>query len=362
MWKGENMKDIFRIGQLEARENEKVSGFLKVANSDNEIPVTLINGAKEGKTILICGGIHNAEYVGIQAAMELADSIKPEKVNGNIIIVRLANRSGFEHRTMSLVYEDGKNLNRVFPGNALGTAADKIAFTFESEIFPYIDYYIDLHSGDGFEGMESFVFCLGNASDYVVKTSREMAEIAHVDYLVVSGVSSGGAYNYAGSMGIPAILLERGGNSTWCKTQVEEDKHDVMNILRYLGILDGHAHRHGNPPREVNPVTYEDAPVSGCWYPAKQPGETFGEGELLGEIKDYFGNVLHSVIAKHGGVMLYETISLCIQEGTPMVAYGTWDEEKLGKIEKDCPVCGKNEKEFEADHMNRHKGHTHCEH
>ena len=163
MWKGENMKDIFRIGQLEARENEKVSGFLKVANSDNEIPVTLINGAKEGKTILICGGIHNAEYVGIQAAMELADSIKPEKVNGNIIIVRLANRSGFEHRTMSLVYEDGKNLNRVFPGNALGTAADKIAFTFESEIFPYIDYYIDLHSGDGFEGMESFVFCLGNA-------------------------------------------------------------------------------------------------------------------------------------------------------------------------------------------------------
>ena len=32
-----------------------------------------------------------------------------------MIIVPLVNVSGFEHRTMSLVYEDGKNLNRVFP-------------------------------------------------------------------------------------------------------------------------------------------------------------------------------------------------------------------------------------------------------
>ena len=29
------------------------------------------------------------------------------------------------------------------------------------------------------------VYCLGNASDYVVKKSREMAEIAHVDLLAV---------------------------------------------------------------------------------------------------------------------------------------------------------------------------------
>lgn len=351
------MKDAFRIGQLCAEEGQKVSGFLKVINTDLEMPVTLINGRREGKTILICGGVHNAEYVGIQAAMELADEIDPEDVSGNILIIRLANRSGFEHRTMSLVFEDGKNLNRVFPGNALGTVADKIAFTMETEVFSKIDYYIDLHSGDGFEGLESYVYCLGNANDYVVEWSRKMAEIAHVDYLVVSMNPSGGAYNYAGTLGIPSILLERGGNSTWCRSLVEEDKHDVKNILRFLGIMEGNPHRHGDIPMEVSPVTYEDAPVAGCWYPLFQPGETFRKGEMLGQIKDYFGNVLFSYYAKHDGIILYETISLCIMKDSPMVAYGIWDEEKYGRIEKDCPVCGKDEREMEHDHHERHEAH-----
>ena len=351
------MKEAFKIGPLSAAEGEKVSGFLPVANTDLEIPVTLINGAKEGKTILICGGVHNAEYVGIQAAMELAQELAPEMVCGNILIIHLANRSGFEHRTMSLVYEDGKNLNRVFPGKAMGTVADKIAYTMESEVFSKIDYYVDLHSGDGFEGLESYVYCLGNADEYVVKKSREMAEIAHVDYLVVSMSNTGGAYNYAGSLGIPSILLERGGNSTWCRSLVDEDKHDVKNILRYLKILEGNAHMHGAPPKDVSPVIYEDAPVGGCWYPAFQPGETFKKGEVLGQIKDYFGNVLFTYHAKTGGIILYETISLCIMKDSPMVAYGMWDEEKDGRIVKDCPVCGKNDRETDLEHHARHAAH-----
>ena len=45
--------------------------------------------------------------------MQLADELDPKKIAGNIIVIRLMNRTGFEHRTMSLTYEDGKNLNRV---------------------------------------------------------------------------------------------------------------------------------------------------------------------------------------------------------------------------------------------------------
>lgn len=353
------MKEAFKIGTLTANPGEKVSGYLRVPQSEVDIPVTLICGRKEGETILICGGIHNAEYVGIQAAMELADELQPEQIHGNVLIVRLANRTGFEHRTMSLVYEDGKNLNRVFPGAVSGTLADRIAFLFENEIYPHIHYFIDLHSGDGFEGMESYVYCLGNASDYVREVSREMAEIAHVEYLVESMSNSGGAYNYAGKLGIPSILLERGGNSVWCQDQVEEDKHDVKNIMRYLGILEGKAHRHAKKPVDVSPVTYTNAGASGCWYPKKQPGETFRKGEVIGQIKDYFGNVLETCVAQHGGIMLYETISLCIMKDTPMVAYGQWDEETMGKIEKGCMVCGHGE-EQEAGHAHHHHHHNEC--
>ena len=68
--------------------------------------------------------------------MQLADELDPKKIAGNIIVIRLMNRTGFEHRTMSLTYEDGKNLNRVFPGNPNGTLSDRIAYTVVTVIFP----------------------------------------------------------------------------------------------------------------------------------------------------------------------------------------------------------------------------------
>ena len=112
---------------------------------------------------------------------------------------------------------------------------------------------MDLHCGDGFEGLVSYVYCTGAAAPEVAAKSREMAEIAHVDYLVTSMYGTGGAYNYAGSMGIPSILLERGHSSRWCEDLVAEDVHDVKNILRHLRILRGKSHIHGKPPIEVSP-------------------------------------------------------------------------------------------------------------
>lgn len=328
------------IGDLTAERGQKVSGFVKVEGAEFGIPVTLICGKEEGETVLISGGLHNAEYVGIQAAMELGDELDPADVKGNIVIIRLMNRTGFEHRTMSVVYEDGKNLNREFPGSAIGTLAERICYTVEHSFIRKADYYIDLHCGDGFEGLVSYVYCVGAATPEVAAMSRKMAEVAHVDYLVQSNWGKGGAYNYAGSIGVPSILLERGSNSVWCNDLVEEDKHDVRNILRFLKVLKGEYHVHGEKPVDVSPVIYEDASCSGCWYPTKQPGETFKKGEVLGTVRDYFGNVLETCIAKKGGIIMYETISLCIMAGTPMVAYGSWDEDTMGKIVKRCIVCG----------------------
>ena len=134
----------------------------------------------------------------------------------------------------------------------------------------------------------------------------------------------------------------------------------VKNILMHLGVLEGEPHRHGSGPKPVDPVIYEDAPVAGCWYPAYQPGETFKKGDVLGTIKDYFGNTLYTCIAKQGGIILYETISLCIMKDSPMVAYGFWDEEKDGKIERDCLVCGQNEKGSGAEHEH-HRAYLHNE-
>ena len=52
-----------RVADLEAKPGEKVSGFVHIIGAEFGIPVTLICGEKEGETVLISGGVHNAEYV-----------------------------------------------------------------------------------------------------------------------------------------------------------------------------------------------------------------------------------------------------------------------------------------------------------
>ena len=132
------MKDI-NLANFSKFRNQKQQGYINVSGTNIKLPITIICGKKEGKTALITGGVHCAEYVGIETAIELSKEINPEDISGNIIIVPLINRSGFENRTMSVVYEDGKNLNRVFPGNEQGSVSEKIAYFMEKELFKISD-------------------------------------------------------------------------------------------------------------------------------------------------------------------------------------------------------------------------------
>ena len=46
------------------------------------------------------------------------------------------------------------------------------------------------------------------------------------------------------------------------------------------------------------------------------------KNELLGEIRDIYGELSERIFAKTTGVILYQTVSLGIEERTPMVTYG----------------------------------------
>ena len=183
------------LGELTAKPGEKVSGWLHIADSGLEIPVSLICGMQDGPTVLVTGGIHNAEYVGIQAAIELREELKPSQMRGKVILFPLVNRTGFEHRTMSMVYEDGKNINREFPGDPSGTLTEQICHTFVDKVFPQVDYYIDLHCGDGYEELYPHVYTLGAASPKVNQASDAMARAVNVKFRYPSQNPSGGSYN-----------------------------------------------------------------------------------------------------------------------------------------------------------------------
>lgn len=312
----------FQLGDVTVRRGEKYQGDIFFANGDIVLPGTIICGKLPGKTMLITGGVHSGEYVGIQACVELGAELQPEKTVGTIVILKVLNRPAFENRAGSLGLSDGKNLNRVFPGNPNGTEMERLAWAITKEVYPKVDYYIDLHSGDDFEALTPYVYYAGKAAQEVTEVSRKMAEQVDVPYMVRSMVSSGGAYNYAASKGIASILLERGGMGAWTSEEVNSDKRDVRNILSSLDMYQIRRDVRNYVPMEVTDVCYQAASEDGLWYPAAKPGNMVAEGALLGTIRDYNGKLRETCRAEYTGVVLYQTGSLQVTEGGPVVAYG----------------------------------------
>lgn len=325
MTKGYRCYETETLCLEQVKPGEKRSGMLELSGGEFTVPATVICGNDTGRTVLITAGIHAAEYVGIQAALELAREIRAEAVTGRIILVKAVNRPDFERRLGSISREDGKNLNRVFPGDRRGTVTERLARAVVDTLHREADYYIDLHSGDDYERLTPYVYYAGKAEAEVTEISRQMARQTDVPYMVRSQVSSGGSYNYAASCGIPSVLLERGGMGGWDPEEVRSMEKDVRSILDYLGICPSGEQSRDHYPLDVTDIQYQSASCFGLWYPARRPGDLFSRGDLLGVTRDYEGNILEESVAQESGVILYQTGSLQVCENGPMIAYGKID-------------------------------------
>lgn len=320
-------------------ENQKIRSDFLVDGTDYKIPVTIISGSRPGKTVLITAGVHSCEYVGIQTCLEMERNIFPEQIKGTLIIVPVVNKTGVEKRLPTLVPEDGKNLNRQFPGDPEGTASQRLAWFFTSKVFPQIDFYIDLHSGGIYEDLASYVYFVGVCDDAVSEYAKGAASLVDVPYMVKSFATTG-CYNHAGEMGIPSLLLERGGNGRWSPEEVEANHKDLTNILKYVGTFDGKPEEPAKIPFLLEAPQYVEIHHSGFWYTSFSAGDEVKRGQEFGYVTDYRGNVLERVIAQHDGRVLYVTKTLWANKETEVVTY--------------AKLCGGAECQRECHHEGHH--------
>lgn len=320
------MSETLNVCGLRIERGAKLRTFLPVPDTTVKLPITIINGTGDGPTLLITAGIHGGEYPGIAAAMELGRDIEPEDVAGCLIMIHPVNIQGFWARREFIVPEDGKNLNRVFPGDPLGTLSDKTAYLISSNFFTIADFYVDMHSGDIHESLHPYVYYPGQPTAEVEEKSRSVAKVLDMEYMVRS-LATGGAYNYAASTGLPSILIERGGAGLCLHEDIEAYKDDVRNILRKLGMFSLPVKPRRHYPRDVENLIYLESMETGCWLHHIHCGDFVEEGQILGRITDLFGNTITTYYAEQTGVVLYICPALSAPKGTVLVAYGTIKNE-----------------------------------
>ena len=283
------------------------------------IPSVMINGAAKGKRLVVTAGVHGCEYVGIEAVRQIIHELRPSEMKGSAIFVPLVNQSGFYKGAKQIVPEDGKNLNRVFPGCQNGTVSQQIADSVCKYLYPEADFILDLHGADCNEDIVPLVFCPSAARNMVNSMSFEVASSLSVEYVVLSK-SNNGLYSYAAAFGIPSLLIERGGRGMISDGEVEMCKkniREVMSALDIISLID-----RTTTAKIIEKAEYIESEYDGFWCCSKKAGEHFKKGEILAHVENLFGDNLQTVYANFDGIVMYHTTFLGVSAGDPIIAYG----------------------------------------
>ncbi len=294
---------------------------------DYEMPMFLFNGAREGKTALISASIHSGEYAGVPAVIRVGRELDPKKLCGRLILLPCVNTSGFWSMTPALVPENGSNLNRTYPGDAEGGVGERIKAFFVRELFPHLDFMFDLHGGSVTEKMTPLIFY--PRAEKVTKASLAAARALNVGMLVASDANNG-QYSYAANfMDIPGMLLERGGGF-YCDGEWQEaDYKDIRLLLDHLGIYPAEKGTRDEAlkRRVFLDTIYLDFDEDGLWYPAAQVDTAVKKGQLLGTLRDFFGETVKEYFAEADGHIFYQWEGLAARKGDFLIAYGVLASE-----------------------------------
>ncbi len=313
---------VLQVGALSGPPGEKRYGVneFTVDGEPYRLPMWLVNGAHEGPTLAVTAGVHPAEYASIAAALQFGQALDPARVRGRVIVIPVMNMPAFTARSIYICPLDGKNLNRVFPGDANGTASEQIAAWIFGNIITRADYFVDLHGGDLIEALVPFTIFYKGGDPKVRDASLEMAKAFGIPILV-SSETQGGTYSAAAKAGIPAILTEAGGQGIWTREDVRAHTDGLDRLMRHLKMLDG------PPPAPVactvlSQFLWRRSDHDGFWYPAVAVNDAVKQGQQLGVVTDWEGRVLQRATAEADGRVLFIVSSLAINKTDPLLAVG----------------------------------------
>jgi len=304
--------DPFKVGK-----KEKAFGYVDIVDNVSaryNMPVGVVNGARDGPTLVVTGGLYPTEYYGIESASRLYQQLDPEKLSGTFITIPVINMYGLQFRGPMKLISTGRNptdmlnINNSFPGDENGKPSEvnaKRVF----DILSKADYHIDFRGGDLPEShlQHTIYDKIGNNLDEVAET---MAKAAGFKYVLPGtpeiGHTSPGTMIYeAMNAGCASIITEAGlgYREQPLEKYIQAHIDATLNIMKHFGMMEG---------EPVKPETQHfldmewvrvPSPSPGVFIAIADHGDVLKEGQVIGLIKDLDGSVLHEVKSPIDGIV-----------------------------------------------------------
>jgi len=275
-----------------------------------ELPCVVATGAEDGPRLALIAGVHGCEYSSIAAVTRFLDSVDTSRLRGTIVAVPVVNLPSFRARMPFVSPADAKNLNRCFPGSYDGTWSDALARAVFDEVIAPSDALVDLHGGDLVEALAPFA--LYDESD-VEEQARKLAISFGLPYVVRSpregGAVSGTTSSAAAAAGIPAVIAEAGGCGLLEESAVQLHLAGLESALRHVGMLEGETASPTARMKSVDRFVWLRCEHEGWWEPSLRAGDEVAADQVVGVVRDLYGDVLEEIVAPEDGVLLFLTSS-----------------------------------------------------
>lgn len=203
-----------------------------------EFPIWLAEGCTPGRTMLLTCALHGDEMNAIATLQRFVQRVDLSQLKGRLLILPIVNASGF-HANERHVPEDGRDLNRTFPGSPDGSASQQIAHAIFMEIIPLTDVGVDIHdSGKQTVLLPHPRILEGESSDQL-----ELAAAFGTEFIMTSRLPPG----YEGVMpvearlryGLPFVTVEVGGGTILWEEIVNRGVTGLLNMLIHCGMYPG---------------------------------------------------------------------------------------------------------------------------
>jgi predicted deacylase len=303
------MPNVLKLGGVSAARGEvkygPIASFDMRDGTPVGIPVIVVNGVKEGKTLLCIAGHHANETLGIEAVIQAARKLDPKIMSGAF---------GFHMGTRTNPLDEDWVWPH-YPGNADGILSERIAKVIWDNAVILADVVIDLHSN--FKPALNFVM-VGRVPDE--KVSAEALRLAKLTG--VTTIQSGeepkpkqpGQTSSITEMamyeGKPSWYQEGNGSNTLEQEDVDIMVRAILNVCKGMGIIEGPTEAQegikivkARPGMKLVPLPslMVRANRGGIVIKAIGPGEFVKKGGAIARIHNLYGEEVEVVRAPVDG-------------------------------------------------------------
>lgn len=279
------------------------------------VPVMVAKGKKDGPVMGLTAAVHGNELNGLPVIQRIFSEINAEELTGTIVGVLVANVPGFlrgERR-----FNDMVDPNHIMPGVPNGNNSQLYVHRLLDRIIRHFDYLIDLHTAS-FGRVNSYYI----RADMEEPVMREMALLQNADIIVHNPPHDGTLRGAAEDMNIPAITLEVGDPNRFQRGMIRSSLTGIHNVLIKFGFLQGEIDFARDPVVLCKRSYWLYTQMGGILTVLPNVTDTVKKGELVGTLRNIFGDVVKEYFAPEDGIVIGKSISPVNQSGGRILHLG----------------------------------------